>query len=106
MGDNEFGIFLNKLDNEARVNLDICNDVKITIQTRIESERKKGMKKRFKKSYLKYKASKYNNLQHSLINDNYYYRKIIKPRKIIIVKLFLLSKPSKGLSCKMLSMRS
>jgi hypothetical protein len=82
--DNEqFGIFLNKLDNEARVNLDICNDVKITIKTRIESERKKGMKKRFKKSYLKYKASKYNNLQHSLINDNYYYRKIIKPRKIM-----------------------
>ena len=92
----KFGMFLNKIDNEARLNLYINNDIKIIIKKRKENERKKVLRKKLRSSYTYYRngsktlymnekreknINDYNN--RSLINYNSQYRKIIKTKNIL-----------------------
>ena len=98
--DNEkFGMFLSKIDTEARLNLDICNDVRIIIRKKKELQRKKAMRKKLKSNYYRirsgYKDSRFEEkkekngndkyIHHqdsSLINNNLYNRKKYKPNII------------------------
>ena len=95
--DNEkFGMFLNKLDNEARLILDINNDIKVIIKKRKEIKRKNELRKRMRGSIIHlrsgYKTSKmeekkemniYDQKNQSLINHNKHYKKIIRPQYVM-----------------------
>ena len=92
----KLGMFLNKIDTEARLNLDICNDVRIIIRRKKELQRKKAMRKKLRSNYYRirsgYKDSRFEEKKggnendkyiyhqnRSLINSDLYYRKIYKP---------------------------
>ena len=95
----KFGNFLNKLDYESKLNLEICNDVKIIIKKRNDMKKKKASKKKLKSSFIRfrdYKSSKYEekkeknyndkynlNKNRSVVNENFPYKKIIRPKKVI-----------------------
>ncbi len=95
--DNEkFGMFLNKIYNETRLILDINNDIKIIIKKRKENERKNNLRKKMRGSIIHlrngYRTSTieekkdmyiYDKNNHSLINHNMHYKKIIRPQKVI-----------------------
>ena len=91
----KFGIFLNKIENETRISLVIINDIKNIIKKREEDEKKKLLKKKMRNHFILFRNG-YRNSQidekreknindknnHSLINYNGQYRKIIKPNNI------------------------
>ena len=95
--DNEkFGMFLNRIYNEARLILDINNDIKIIIKKRKENERKNELRKKkrssiinlrngFRTSSIEEKKDMYiyDKNNYSLINHNMYYKKIIRPQNVI-----------------------
>ena len=95
--DNEkFGMFLNKIYNETRLILDINNDIKIIIKKRKENERKNNLRKKMRGSIIHlrngYRTSTieekkdmyiYDKNNHSLINHNMHYKRIIRPQKVI-----------------------
>ena len=98
--EEKFGIFLNKLDYESKLNLEICNDIKIIIKKRNEMKKKKALKKKLKSSYVRfrsnYKSSKFEekkeknwndkfdqNKNRSVINEPFPYKRILKPKKIL-----------------------
>ena len=98
--EEKFGTFLNKLEYESKLNLEICNDIKIIIQKRNEIK-KKAFKKNVKSTYVRYRSNyrfskfeekkekNYNdkfeqNKNRSVINDSFPYKKILKPKKILI----------------------
>ena len=95
--DNEkFGMFLNKIYNETRLILDINNDIKIIIKKRKENERKNNLRKKRRGSIIPvrngYRTSTieekkdmyiYDKNNHSLINHNMHYKRIIRPQKVI-----------------------
>ena len=95
--DNEkFGMFLNKIYNETRLILDINNDIKIIIKKRKENERKNNFRKKMRGSIIHlrngYRTSTieekkdmyiYDKNNHSLINHNMHYKRIIRPQKVI-----------------------
>ena len=98
--EEKFGIFLNKLDYESKLNLEICNDIKIIIKKRNEIKKKKAFKNKLKSSYARfrrtYKPPKFEekkdkdfidkfeqNKNRSVINDSFPFKKILKPKKIL-----------------------
>ena len=87
--DNEkFGMFLNKIDSEARLNLVINNDIKNIIKKRKENESKKVHKRKMRSSYIYFKNEfKTLKKEEKKVNDmnNYFnhYRKIIRPKNVV-----------------------
>ena len=71
----KLGMLLNKIDTEARLNLDICNDIRVIIKKRKELQRKGAMRKKMRNNYYRlrsgYKDSRYEEKKEN--NNNYYY---------------------------------